>query len=92
MTKSYDESVEITHNSNWPYIPDQPYGNLTTGCSDSGKTNVLLNLIKRQRADIDKVYLYVKDSFKSKYRLLINGREKIGIKKLKHPKAFTGYL
>ena len=25
MIKNYDESVEINHNPNWPYIPDHPY-------------------------------------------------------------------
>ena len=25
MMKSYDESVKINHNTNWPYIPDHPY-------------------------------------------------------------------
>ena len=49
---------------------------------------MLLNLIKHQRPDIDKIYLYVKDPFESKYQLLINGREKVGIKKLENPKAF----
>ena len=58
----------------------------------SGKTNVLLNLIKHQRPDIDKIYLYVKDPFKSKYELLINEREKVGIKHLKNPKGFIDYL
>ena len=24
MIKNYDESVEINHNPNWPYIPDHP--------------------------------------------------------------------
>ena len=52
----------------------------------SGKANVLLNVIKHQRPDIDKIYLYFKDPFESKYQLLINGREKVGIKKLKNPK------
>ena len=46
-----------------------------------GKTNMLLNLIKHQQPDIDKIYLYVKDPLKSKYQLFINGREKVGIKK-----------
>ena len=32
--------------------------------------------------------MYLKDPFQSKYQLLINGREKVGIKKLKNPKAF----
>ena len=35
-----------------------------------------------QRPDIDKMYLYVKDPFELKYQLLINEREKVGIKKL----------
>ena len=40
---------------------------------------------------IDKIYLYVKDSFESKYQLLINGKEKVGIKTVKNPKAFIDY-
>ena len=50
-----------------------------------------LNLIKHQQADIDKIYLYVKDPFESKCQLLINGREEVGIKKIKNPKAFIDY-
>ena len=49
---------------------------------------MLLNLIKNQLPDIDKVYLYVKDQLESKYQLLINGR---GIETLKNPKAFINY-
>ena len=52
---------------------------------------MLLNLIKNQRPYIDKIYLIVKDPFESKYQLLINRREKVGIKKLKNPKAFMVY-
>ena len=52
---------------------------------------MLLNVIKHQRPDIDKIYLYVKDPFESKYQLLINKRKKIGIKKLKNPEAFIDY-
>ena len=47
--------------------------------------------IKHQQSDIDKIYLYLKHPLKSKYQLLINGREKIGIKNLKNPKAFIDY-
>ena len=36
-------------------------------------------------------YLDNKDPFESKYRLLINGRKKVGITKLKNPKAFIAY-
>ena len=50
-----------------------------------------MNLIKHQRPDIDKNYLYVKDPFESKYQLLINGKEKVGIENLKSPKAFIDY-
>ena len=52
---------------------------------------MLLNLIKHQRPDIDKVYLYVKDPFESKYQLRINGREKVVVENLKTPKAFIDY-
>ena len=89
--KNYDQSVEIKHNLNWPYIPDHPYRILIIGGSGSDKTNVLLNLIKNQRSDIDKIYLFVEDPFESKYQLLINRREEVGIKKFKNPKTFIGY-
>ena len=50
----------------------------------------MLNLIKHQRPDIDKRYLYVKDPCKSKYQLVSSGK-KVGIKKLKSPKALIYY-
>ena len=53
---------------------------------------MLLNLIKYQQLDIDKVCLYVKDPLESKYQLLINGREKVGSENLKNPKAFIDDL
>ena len=53
IMKNYDQLVEINHNSNWPYIPEHPYRILIIGGSGSAKTNVLLNLIKHQRPDID---------------------------------------
>ena len=90
MMKNYNQSVEINHISNWPYISDHPYRILIIGGSGSGKTNVLLNLMKNQRPDpdINKIYVCVKDLFESKYQLLINERKNAGIKKLKNPKAF----
>ena len=48
MIKSCDQSVEINHNPNWPYILDHPYRILIIGGSGLGKTKVLLNLIKHQ--------------------------------------------
>ena len=74
MIENYDQSIEINHNRYWPYIPDHPYRILITGVSGSGKTNVLLNVIKHERPGIDKIYLYVKDAFKSKCQLVINGK------------------
>ena len=52
---------------------------------------MLLNLVKHPLPDFDKIYLYVKYPFKSKYQLIINGREKVGIEILKNPKAFIYY-
>ena len=47
------------HDEKWPLIPDHPYRILIIGGYGSGKTNVLLNLIKEQNA-IDKVFLVCK--------------------------------
>ena len=71
--KNYDDSVEINYHLNWSYILDHPYSILIIGASVSGNNNVLLNFVKHQRPDIDKNYLYVQDSFKSRYQVLING-------------------
>ena len=90
--KNYNQSIEIKHNPNWPYIPDHPSRILISRGSVSEKTNALLNLIMHKQPNVDKIYLYVKDPFESKYQLLINGRENVEIKALKNPKAFISYL
>ena len=51
---------------------------------------MLLNLVKNPRADIDKIYLNVKDPCEAKYQWPIKGREKVGTKK--HPRTFIKYL
>ena len=71
IMKNYDQSVKTNHNLNQPYILDYPYRILIIGDSRLGESNVLLNLIKHQRPDIDKIYLQSKDPFESKYQLLI---------------------
>ena len=48
-------------------------------------------MVKHQRSDIDKIYLYIKDPFKLKCQLLIDEREKVRIENLKNPKAFVDY-
>ena len=50
-----------------------------------------MKLIKNQQPDIDRIYLYIKDPFESKYQLLINGKERVGIEILKNPKTFIDY-
>ena len=67
MMKTYYQSVEMNPNPNSPYIPDHAYRILIIGGSESGKTNVLLNLVKNESPIIDKICLYVKDPFESKY-------------------------
>ena len=52
---------------------------------------MLLNLIKHQQPDIDKIYLYGKDPLESKYQLLINRIEKLVIENLKKQKAFIDH-
>ena len=54
---------------------------------NTGKTNALLNLINNQ-LDIDKIYLYAKDSYEAKYQYLINKREKVGLDHFNDSKAF----
>ena len=63
------------HNPKWPEIPDLPYRILIVGGSGSGRTNELLNLINHE-PDIDKIYLYAKDTYEAKYKLLIDKRLK----------------
>ena len=80
MMENYDQSVKINHNTNWLYIPDHTYRILIIGGSGSRKTNVILNLIKHQRPDIGKIYLYVKDPFESKYHCLLIKEKKEELK------------
>ena len=86
----YVNKNKTKHNFKWPYIPDHPYRILIIGGSGSGKTNALLNLINNQ-PDIDKIYLYAKDPYETKYQFLINKRERTGLKHFNDPKAFIEY-
>ena len=78
------------HNSNRSEIPDHPYRILIIGGSQSGKTNLLFNLINQQ-PDIDKIYLYPKDLNEAKYRFIIKTREDVGTKHFNYSKAFIEY-
>ena len=59
VLKNYNQSVKINHNTNWPYIPVNTWRILIIAGSGPGKPNPLLNLIKNQQPDIDKVYLQI---------------------------------
>ena len=50
-----------------------------------------LNIRKHKRTDIDKIYLYVKDSFESEYQLIINGGENLETIKMKNSNTFIDY-
>ena len=86
----YTNENMIEHNSKWPYIPDHSYRILIIGGSGSGKTNALLNLMNNQ-PDIDKISLYAKDPYETKYQYSINKREKVGLNDFDDPKAFMEY-
>ena len=49
----------MKNNKKWSHISDHPYRILIIGGSESGKTNILLNLINEQK-DINKMFLYAK--------------------------------
>ena len=78
-------------NPNWPQIPDHPYRILINGGSGSWKTNSFFNLINDE-TDIDKIYLYAKDPYKTKYQFLINQRKSTGLKHFNDSKTFMEYL
>ena len=79
-----------SHDLKWPYIPDHLYKILIIVGSVSGKTDALLNLIKKQ-PNIDKIYLYAKDPYEAKYQFLINKRESTGLKNFNDLKPFIEY-
>ena len=67
------------HNPNSPESPNHPYRILIIRGSGSGKTNSLFSLINQQ-SDIDKIYLYAKDTNEEKYQFLMKKREDVGTK------------
>ena len=50
----------------------------------------LARIIDNQR-DIDKIYLYPKDTYEAKYQYLINKCEKVVLNHCDDPKAFVDY-
>ena len=73
-------------NPDQPQILNRPYRILGSG---PGKTNVLLNLINYQ-PNIDKIFLYAKDTYDLKYQYLIKCEE-VGFRHYEDPNAFIKY-
>ena len=86
----YANENKSEYDLKWLYIPDHPYRIPTIGGSGSGKANALLNVINNQ-PDIDKIYLYDKDPYETRYQFLINKRESAELKHFNDPKAFIEY-
>ena len=82
---NFDNIAEKDNNKDWPCRK------LIIGPSGSGKTNYLLNSIQRDNNIVDKIYLYAKDLEEPKYKLLIDKREKTGLKNLNDKNAFIEY-
>ena len=78
------------HNQNWPPILNHSYRILVIGGSGFGKTNLLLNLVGHQ-TNIDKIYLYAKDTYEAKYQLLISKRKVTRLRHLNDSKAFIEF-
>ena len=87
MIHDYTNENKIEHNMEWPYIPDHTYRIRRSG---SRKTNALFNLINNQQ-DIDKIYLYAKDTYEVKYHYLINKNENVVLDHSNDSKAFILY-
>ena len=73
-----EENVK-EHNPSWKKNPDHPYRKLIIGGSGSGKTNSLSNLIYCH-SDINKIYPYPKDPYKTKFHFLISKDKKCRLK------------
>ena len=63
---NYVNENKSKQNESWPYTPGHPYRISIIGGSGSRKTNLILNLIENQ-PDIDKIFLYAKGPYESKY-------------------------
>ena len=81
--QNLDDTTVKSDDKTWPYRK------LIIGPSGLGKTNYLLNSIKKDSNIIDKIYLYAKDLEEPKYQFLITKTEQAGIKNLNYLSAFT---
>ena len=78
------------HNPNQPQIPDYPCRILIIGGSASRKTKSLVSLVSPQ-LDIDKIYLYTKDLYETKYKVPINKGGSTSLRELNDSETFIEY-
>ena len=81
IIKTIKKSQKIT--TQIGHIFDHPFRILIIFGSGTGKTNVVLSLVKRQPPYIDKICFFDKDPFKLKYQLekvRLKKKRKVGIK------------
>ena len=78
------------HNSIWLNIPEHSYRILIVGGSGSAETKSWFNLMNHQH-NIDKMYLYAKDSYGAKYQFLIKKQENTCLNHLNDSRTFTEY-
>ena len=87
---NYTSENKTEHKLKCPNFPDHIHRILIIGDSGAGKSNALLNLMNNQ-SDNDKIYLYAKDPYKTKYQYLINRRENVGLDQFNDPKTLIEY-
>ena len=80
----------MLYTKTWKNIIQIGHKFLTIHSSESGKTNLLFDLINQQ-LNIEKIYLHAKDPYQVKYQFLINKQECTGLRHLNDSKAFIEY-
>ena len=87
---SFDEGTKENtkeHNRNWSKTLDHPCKILWIGDSKTGRANTLINVINHE-TDVDKIYLYAKDSLGANFQLLKKQIWGAGLKHCNDLKAF----
>ena len=79
------------HNLIWLNIPEHSYRILIVGGSGSAETILFLFNLMNHQHNIDKMYLYAKDSYGAKYQLLIKKQENTCLNHLNDSRTFTEY-
>ena len=72
---STGEAVDKKFKQLYPYMPSDTFRMLICGNSGSGKTNLLVHMLKKPLLCYDEIYLYVRNLEQDKYKSLI---EKMG--------------